>query len=192
MVETYIAINEDNKIDRILVTADGEGGARKSAPENTKLQIVPKDFDGKTGDDVSMFDKSWHLRPLAILVEEGLVEEPEGLVLNDEGSGFRPATDAELVESGRRKLEPWETLDGDNVREKNIHELYNDDLLTSEQKKEYIKRDTENRLMHVDKRSIRPLRAMLNGVDTKKDRDILKALEDEARDLRLKMKSDEA
>ena len=188
MVETYIAINENNKIERILITADGEDGAKKSAPNNTKLQLVPRNFAGKTGDDVSMFDRNWQLRPLEALIEEGLFEEPEGMLLNDSKTGFRPATDGELVRAGKRKLDSREKLDGEEIREKTIHELYEDDLLTAQEKKDFIKMDTQNRLNKIDQRSVRPLRAMLAGVDTKKDRDILKQLEAEARALRPKRK----
>lgn len=188
MVETYIVINEDNKIERVLMTADGENGVRRLARKGTKLQRVPESFAGKTGDDIAIFDELWNMRPLSTLVEEGLVEEPEGKILNEEGNAFRPATEAELVEKGRKKLEPWEVVDGDEVRGKNIQELYEDDLLTSEEKKKYIETLYRSQFNDIDRRTIRPMRAILAGLDTKKDRDILKALEEEARDLRLKAK----
>lgn len=149
---------------------------------------VPETFQGRTGMLLASLDEQWKLRPMSDLLRDELIEKPEGFEWDDAEGDWRPATDAELIADGRKKLGKREKLENDFVVEKSMEELDAEGLLTEEERTSWRREKALRRLREIDTESIRPLRAILVGAKAQEDRDKLAALEAEAKTLRKRLK----
>ena len=82
-------------------------------------------------------------KPLAQLVEEGLVPVPEGKKLNEAGTDFIDMTEAEKVAVGVIQLKPDEKIEGDYIVQKTKKELYDDRLISKEEYNAFIDKQRE-------------------------------------------------
>lgn len=151
---------------------------------NAKTFEVPETFQGTTGMPLAMLDAEWRRRPTEELIEEGIIPKPNGFVWDREKRDWRSVTKAELVADGRLELGPREKVEGDLVVEKSMGELDAEGLLTAEERAEWERDKALARLRAVDYESTRPMRAKLVGTATVDDEEMLRQLENEAKQLR--------
>ena len=92
------------------------------------------------GDDIRMYSdiQAGTKKPLAQLVEEGLVPVPEGKKLNEAGTDFVDMTEAEKVAAGLIQLKADEKVEGDYIVKKSKKELYDEGKLSKEEYNLYI------------------------------------------------------
>ena len=115
-------------------------------PEQTNPEIKHKVVTGcavNIGDDIRMYEniETGIKKPLAQLINEGVVIIPHGKKLNAAGTDFSDLTDAEKAASGIISLKPDEKIDGEHIIKKTKKELYNETLITGTEYNAYI--DTE-------------------------------------------------
>lgn len=92
------------------------------------------------GDDIRMYSdiQAGTKKPLAQLVEEGLVPVPEGKKLNEAGTDFVDMSEAEKVAAGLIQLKPDEKIEGDYIVKKSKKELYDEEKISKEEYNLYI------------------------------------------------------
>ncbi|WP_371922712.1 hypothetical protein [Treponema sp. OMZ 788] len=102
--------------------------------------IYASNIQSNIGDDVRLYEDliTGKKKPLKKLVEEKLIEPPEGKKLNTDGTAFEDMTDVEKVEAGLRVLKDDEKIEGDCIVKKSKRELYNEGKLSKEQYNLYI------------------------------------------------------
>ncbi|QSH93650.1 hypothetical protein C5O78_01000 [Treponema phagedenis] len=137
-------------------------------PEPKEPDIEYRIIDGcsvNIGDDVRMYadlDKGV-LKPLKTLVDEKLIEVPEGKKINDEGTEFIDMTEADKVNAGLVALQADEKLEGDVIVKKTQEELYAEGVISKEEYNTYIDglREAEYR-SETDKLGLEVLRGELD------------------------------
>lgn len=104
-----------------------------------------KNIQACIGDDVRLYCDvlTGIKKPLAQLVEEGLVHVPEGKKLNEAGTDFEDMSEAEKVTAGLIHLKADEKVEGDYIVKKTEKELYQEGLLGKEEYNAYIDRQRE-------------------------------------------------
>lgn len=92
------------------------------------------------GDDVRIYEDILvgKKKSLKTLVEENLIQIPEGKKINKDGTDFEEMTEAEKVEAGLRTLKDDEKIEGDYIVKKTKKELYDENKLTKEEYNLYI------------------------------------------------------
>ena len=102
--------------------------------------IYGSNIQANIGDDVRMYEDliTGKKKSLKKLVEENLIQPPEGKKLNEDGTDFEDLTEAEKVEAGLRTLKNDEKIEGDYVVKKTKKELYDDGLIKKEEYNLYI------------------------------------------------------
>lgn len=167
------------------ITGVYSGNPEKLKTQDTKV-VAPESFQGRTGMPLAMLDDDWKVRPIPELIEEGYIAEPEGMVWDTERKDWRQATPRELVEAGRLELGPEQKIEGEQILPKTYDEMVAEGLIEEPVIPESEK--IEQQLLELDVQSIRPLRAILTGNQTKIDTDQLYSLEQEAQALRKSLK----
>ena len=104
-----------------------------------------KNIQANIGDDIRIYSDLvvGIKKPLAQLVEEGLVPVPEGKKLNEAGTDFVDMTKTEKVVAGLIQLKADEKIEGDYIVRKTEKELYQEGLLSKEEYNAYIDRQRE-------------------------------------------------
>lgn len=102
--------------------------------------IYASNIQANIGDDVRMYEDLiiGKKKSLKKLVEENLIQPPEGKKLNKDGTYFEDMTEAEKVEAGLRTLKDDEKIENGQIVPKSKKELYDDGLITKEEYNLYI------------------------------------------------------
>lgn len=102
--------------------------------------IYASNIQVNVGDDIRFYEDliAGKRKSLKKLVEENLIQPPEGKKLNKAGADFEDMTEAEKVEAGLRVLEDDEKVEGDYVVKKTKKELYDEGKLSKEEYNLYI------------------------------------------------------
>ena len=111
---------------------------KKKNPEIEYL--VVENCNVNIGDDIRIYedvltDKKKNLKRL---VEENLIQVPEGKKLNKDGTDFEEMSEAEMVELGLKSLKDDEKLEGYYIVKKTNKELYDEGKLSKEEYNLYI------------------------------------------------------
>lgn len=127
-----------------IITGIYSGDMPKEKHSDTEYLIVEWIY-ANIGDDIRMYSDllTGTKKPLAQLVEEGLVPVPEGKKLNGAGTDFVDMTEAEKVAAGLIQLKPDEKIEGDYVVKKTEKEKFDDGLISKEDYNAYIDRQRE-------------------------------------------------
>ena len=101
-----------------------------------------KNIQANIGDDVRVYTdlQAGTKKPLAQLVEEGLVPVPEGKKLNEAGTDFEDMSEAEKVAAGLIQLKADEKIEGDYIVKKTEKEKYDAGITSKEEYNAYIDR----------------------------------------------------
>lgn len=102
--------------------------------------IYGTNIQASVGDDFRFYEDviTGKKKSLKKLVEEDLIQPPEGKKLNEAGTDFEDLTEAEKVKAGLKALKDDEKIEGDYVVKKTKKELYDDGKLTKEEYNLYI------------------------------------------------------
>jgi len=133
---------------------------------------VPDNFSGLVGQKVKSFYDDWTIKPLSVLLDEGIEKIPEGYKL--ENNQFIPMTEIEKMKEGITAIPDGYEIKGNELSE----------ILTPEKQNLNDKQNIINRLSEIDTFTIRPLRATLAGTQSEADTVKLVELEVEAECLR--------
>lgn len=112
-------------------------------PEQTPPEVEYKVVTGcavNIGDDVRMYEDviTGKKKNLKKLIDENLVQIPEGKKLNEAGMAFEDLTEAEKVQAGLRVLKEDEKIENGYVVQKTKKELYDEGKLSKEEYNAYI------------------------------------------------------
>ena len=102
--------------------------------------IYASNIQANIGDDVRMYEDliTGKKKSLKKLVDENLIQPPEGKKLNEAGTDFEDLTEAEKVKAGLKTLKDDEKIEGDYVVKKTKKELFDEDKLSKEEYNAYI------------------------------------------------------
>ena len=93
--------------------------------------IYASNIQANIGDDVRMYEDVilGKKKSLKKLVEENLIQPPEGKKLNEDGSAFEDMSEAEKVEAGIIQLKPDEKIENGFIVSKTKRELYDEGII---------------------------------------------------------------
>ena len=102
--------------------------------------IYASNIQANIGDDVRMYEDliTGKKKSLKKLVEENLIQPPEGKKLNEAGTDFEDMTEAEKVEAGLKILKADEKIENGQIVLKTKKELYDEGKLSKEEYNTYI------------------------------------------------------
>lgn len=102
--------------------------------------IYASNIQANIGDDVRMYEDviTGKKKSLKKLVEENLIQPPEGKKLNEAGTDFKDMTEAEKVEAGLKTLKDDEKIENGQIVPKTKKELYDEGKLSKEEYNAYI------------------------------------------------------
>lgn len=127
------------EIENNIITKHIIGEKPKKEKEGVTY-IYGTNIQANIGDDVRMYEDliTGKKKSLKKLVEENLIQPPEGKKLNKDGTGFEDMTEAEKVKKRLRVLKDDEKVEGDYVVKKTKRELYDEGLIKKEEYNLYI------------------------------------------------------
>lgn len=102
--------------------------------------IYASNIQANVGEDVRMYEDliTGKKKSLKKLVEENLIDVPEGKKLNEAGTDFKDMSEAEKVEAGLRTLSPDEKIENGEIIPKTKRELYDEGKISKEEYNLYI------------------------------------------------------
>lgn len=127
------------EIENNIITNHIIGEKPKKEKEDVTY-IYASNIQANVGDDVRMYEDviTGKKKSLKKLIDEKLIEIPEGKKLNTDGTDFEDLTEVEKVKAGLKTLKDDEKIEGDYVIKKTKKELYDDGLITKEEYNLYI------------------------------------------------------
>lgn len=102
--------------------------------------LYASNIKANIGDDVRMYEDliTGKKKSLKKLVEENLIQPPEGKKLNEAGTDFEDMTESEKVEAGLKTLKDDEKIENGQIVPKTKKELYDEGKLSKEEYNAYI------------------------------------------------------
>lgn len=102
--------------------------------------VYGTNIQANVGDDIRFYEDLivGKKKSLKKLVEEDLIQPPEGKKLNKAGTAFEDLTEAEKVEAGLKTLKDDEKIENGQIVPKTKKELYDEDKLSKEEYNAYI------------------------------------------------------
>lgn len=102
--------------------------------------VYGTNIQASVGDDFRFYEDviTGKKKSFKKLVEEDLIQPPEGKKLNEAGTDFEDLTEAEKVKAGLKTLKDDEKIEGDYVVKKTKKELYDEGKLSKEEYNLYI------------------------------------------------------
>ena len=127
------------EIENNIITKHIIGEKPKQEKEGVTY-IYASNIQANIGDDVRMYEDviTGKKKSLKKLVDENLIQPPEGKKINKDGTDFEDMTEAEKVEAGLKTLKDDERIEGDYVVKKTKKELYDEGKLSKEEYNAYI------------------------------------------------------
>ena len=92
------------------------------------------------GDDIRIYEdlNTGKKKTLKTLVEENLIQIPEGKKLNKDGTDFEEMSEIEMIKAGVKTLKNDEKIEGNSIIKKTNKELYDEGKLSKEEYNLYI------------------------------------------------------
>ena len=127
------------EIENNIITKHIIGEKPKKEKEGVTY-IYGTNIQANIGDDVRMYEDliMGEKKSLKKLVEENLIQPPEGKKLNEAGTDFEDLTEAEKVEAGLKTLKDDEKIENGQIVPKTKKELYDEGKLSKEEYNAYI------------------------------------------------------
>ncbi len=115
-------------------------GEKPKKEKDGVTYIYASNIQANVGDDVRMYDDliTGKKKSLQKLIEENLIDVPEGKKLNEAGTDFEDMSEAEKVEAGLRTLSPDEKIENGQIIPKTKRELYDEGKISKEEYNLYI------------------------------------------------------
>lgn len=111
---------------------------KKKDPEIEYLVI--ENCNVNIGDDIRIYEdlNTGKKKTLKTLVEENLIQIPEGKKLNKDGTDFEEMSEIEMIKAGVKTLKNDEKIEGNSIIKKTNKELYDEGKLSKEEYNLYI------------------------------------------------------
>lgn len=109
--------------------------------KNPKIKyLIIENCEVNIGDDIRIYEdlNTGKRKSLKTLVEENLIQIPEGKKLNKDGTDFEEMSEIDMVKAGLKTLKSDEKIEGDGIIKKTNKELYNEGKLSKEEYNLYI------------------------------------------------------
>ena len=102
--------------------------------------VYASNIQANIGDDVRMYEDliTGKKKSLKKLIDENLIQPPEGKKLNEAGTDFEDMSEAEKVEAGLRNLKDDEKNENGQIVPKTKKELFDEGKLSKEEYNAYI------------------------------------------------------
>ncbi len=115
-------------------------GEKPKVEKDGITYLYASNIKANIGDDVRMYENliTGKKKSLKKLVEENLIQPPEGKKLNEDGTDFEDMTESEKVEAGLRTLKDDEKIENGQIVPKTKKELFDDGLIKKEEYNAYI------------------------------------------------------
>ena len=115
-------------------------GAKPKVEKEGITYIYASNIQANIGDDVRMYEDVilGKKKSLKKLIDENLIQPPEGKKLNTDGTAFEDLTESEKIGAGLKTLKDDEKVEGDYVVKKTKKELYDEGKLSKEDYNAYI------------------------------------------------------
>lgn len=143
--------------------------------------ISVKDFAGVVGDKVEYYKNDWTRKTDVELVKEGIEPMKDGYKWNSDQTGFVEMSQAEKIQAGLEELPQGKKIEGGQLVSMTDEEKLADGQLSQEEYNNIQRQKIMKELDEIDRKTIRPLRAILSGLGTKEDKDFLAELETQAK-----------
>ena len=127
------------EIENNIITKHIIGEKPKQEKEGVTY-IYASNIQANIGDDFRFYEDviTGKKKSLKKLVEEDLIQPPEGKKLNEAGTDFEDMTEAEKVEAGLRNLKDDEKIENGQIVSKTKKELFDEGKLSKEEYNAYI------------------------------------------------------
>jgi hypothetical protein len=115
-------------------------GAKPKIEKEGITYLYGSNIQANIGDDIRMYEdlSAGKKKSLKKLVEENLIQPPEGKKLNEAGTDFEDMSEAEKVEAGLKALKDDEKIENGQIVKKTKKELYDEGKLSKEEYNAYI------------------------------------------------------
>ena len=115
-------------------------GAKPKIEKEGITYLYGSNIQANIGDDIRMYEdlSAGKKKSLKKLVEENLIQPPEGKKLNEAGTDFEDMSEAEKVEAGLKALKDDEKIENGQIVKKTKKELYDEGKLSKEEYNLYI------------------------------------------------------
>lgn len=147
--------------------------------------VEVKDFAGVVGDRTDYYNHDWTRKSEVELVKEGLQPMRDGYKWNDDQTGFVEMTQVEKIQAGLEELPQGQKIEGGELVLMTYEERLASGQMTQAEYIEIRRRQILAELDAIDRKTARPLRAILAGIGTDEDREKLAELERQAEELRI-------
>ena len=127
------------EIENNIITKHIIGEKPKKEKEGVTY-VYGTNIQANVGDDVRMYENliTGKKKSLKKLIDENLIEIPEGKKLNTYGTEFKDMSEAEKVEAGLKPLKDDEKIENGQIVPKTKKELYDEGKLSKEEYNLYI------------------------------------------------------
>ena len=118
------------EIENNIITNHIIGEKPKKEKEGVTYLYAPN-IQANIGDDVRMYEDliTGKKKSLKKLIDENLIETPEGKKLNEAGTDFEDMSEAEKVEAGLRNLKDDEKIENGQIVPKTKKELFDEGII---------------------------------------------------------------
>ena len=159
--------------------------ASDSIPEGA---IPVTDFNGIVGEPVSYYNPDWTRKSGIELMLTGLMQIPEGYKINEEKTDLQEMTEEEKIIAGIKELPQGQKIEDGKILPMTDEEKLAAGQLTQEEYDRIQQAKIISELNDIDKKTIRSVRAILSGIFTEDDKNFLANMENQAIELRKKLK----
>lgn len=159
--------------------------ASDSIPEGA---IPVTDFIGRVGEPVSYYNPDWSRKSDIELMLSGLMTIPNGYKINEEKTALQEMTEDEKIIAGIKDLPQGQKIEDGKILPMTDEEKLAAGQLTQEEYDRIQQAKIISELNDIDKKTIRSVRAILSGIFTEEDKIFLANMENQAIELRKKLK----
>ena len=149
--------------------------------------IAVKDFAGVVGDKMEYYKNGWTRKTDVELVKEGIEPMKAGYKWNSDQTGFVEMSQAEKIQAGLEELPQGKKIEGGQLVSMTDEEKLADGQLSQEEYNNIQRQKIMKELDGIDRKTIRPLRAILSGLGTEEDKAMLADLERQAQIKRVEL-----
>lgn len=149
--------------------------------------VEVKDFIGFVGDRTEYYKSDWTRKTDVELVKEGIEPMKDGYKWNEGQTGFVEMSQTERIQAGLEELPQGQKIEGGEVVMMSDEEKLASGQITQAEYTEIRRGQILAELDAIDRKTIRPLRAILAGIGTDDDRERMAELERQAEELRAEL-----
>lgn len=149
--------------------------------------VEVKDFAGVVGDRTDYYKSDWTRKNEVELVKEGLQPMKYGYKWNEGQTGFVEMTQVEKIQAGLEEMPQRQKIEGGELVPMTDEERLASGQITQAEYIEIHRGQILEEFDAIDRKTTRPLRAILAGIGTDEDREKLAELERQAEEKRAEL-----